>query len=433
MNRFDDIFRDNVEKAFSSYNADHLAEEGWNSFVAGKAKRRRRTIWFPLWARAASVMLVIGLGVFIAYKASIRHSAPEILSGPGSSSNLPAESPAEDKTPEPSSASAARPSISGTTPVQDKTEKSPAWQQNSYEEKYSPSEFILTGAEPLPLPEISLDRFINRYGSPPPHVLAENELPEDKIPEDPVSAAVMPEGFVMDKNSSGGEKRHGTGILMAGVSGLLAQSAGTASPSSGLSVGFYLDQKLSGKISVRPGLAIAMQSFGTGDVSSQDRFNYTMSLNDGTKGIPHSSSGHLSMLAMEVPLNIVFRISGKERSGFYLSTGASTMIYLSQQFRAGYVNKYTKSEINTMTGESFSETRYSTVEVENNYSAFSHTDFFGLANLSAGYSFAYGKTGTMLVEPFLQLPVSDLTSLNLRVRYGGISMKLKFGRQERDN
>ena len=105
------------------------------------------------------------------------------------------------------------------------------------------------------------------------------------------------------------------------------------------------------------------------------------------------------------------------------------MIYLNQQFTADVVNAYTKVSYNNASGLYSSETHYSTVEVEKDYGAFSRTDFLGLANLSAGYSFPYSKTGTMLIEPFLQLPVSDLTSLNLRVRYGGISMKLRFGKQ----
>ena len=79
-----------------------------------------------------------------------------------------------------------------------------------------------------------------------------------------------------------------------------------------------------------------------------------------------------------------------------------------------------------------SETRYSTVEVNNSYGTLSRTDLFGLANFSAGYSLPYGKSGTMLIEPFMQLPVSDLTSLNLRVRYGGISIKIRFGGQENE-
>ena len=79
MKQFDDIFRENVNKAFSNYNADHLAGEGWNSFVAGKNGRRRRAAVIPLWAGAASVMLIIGLCAFIAYRISTWQTAKEII------------------------------------------------------------------------------------------------------------------------------------------------------------------------------------------------------------------------------------------------------------------------------------------------------------------------------------------------------------------
>ena len=136
---------------------------------------------------------------------------------------------------------------------------------------------------------------------------------------------------------------------------------------------------------------------------------------------------------MELPLNLVFRIIDKERSGFFVSAGASTIFYINQQFTADFVNEYTKANYDNITGEYSSETRYSTVEVEKDYGTSSRANFFGLANLSAGYSFPYSKTGTMLIEPFVQLPVNDLTSLNLRIRYAGVSMKLKFGKQEKDH
>jgi hypothetical protein len=223
---------------------------------------------------------------------------------------------------------------------------------------------------------------------------------------------------------------HGGRTILAGLSGSIAQSSRINSNASGLSVGFYLDQKITRKISVRPGLAFAMQSFGLENGNDNTGFNNSISLYDGTKGTPHSYDGRLNMLAMELPLNLVFRIVDKERSGLYVSAGASSMIYISQQFTADYVNEFTKQSYNAITGTYASETRYSTIEVENDYGAFSRADFFGLANLSAGYSFPYSKTGTMIIEPFLQLPVGDLTSLNLRLRYGGVSMKFRFGKQQ---
>ena len=74
MKHFDDIFKENVEKVFSSFNADHLADEGWNSFVVRQKGQRRRAVIIPLWARAASVLLIIGLGIFFTYKVTTKHS-----------------------------------------------------------------------------------------------------------------------------------------------------------------------------------------------------------------------------------------------------------------------------------------------------------------------------------------------------------------------
>ena len=68
MKLFDDIFRENVDKAFSDYNADHLAGEGWNSFMASRKKARRlKAIVIPLWAKAASIALIVGAGALTAY------------------------------------------------------------------------------------------------------------------------------------------------------------------------------------------------------------------------------------------------------------------------------------------------------------------------------------------------------------------------------
>lgn len=257
-----------------------------------------------------------------------------------------------------------------------------------------------------------------------------NELQKQLLPEEIAANDEISGDLTAEEQ---GQKRLKGRTLMAGLSGLSAQSSGRATPASGLSVGLYLDQKLTKKISVRPGIALAMQSFGLNNSSIPAVITEAMSSYDGTNGSLYSSEGQLSMLTMELPLNIVFRIVERKRSAFYVSAGASTMIYLSQQFTAGFVSEYKKTSYDTMTGEYSSETRYSTVEVENDYGALSRADFFGLANFSAGYTFPYSKTGTLLIEPFVQVPVSDLTSLDLRVRYAGISLKMQFGKKPQDN
>lgn len=437
MKQFDDIFRENVEKAFSNYNADHLADEGWNSFVAGKKGQPRRAALIPFWARAASVMLIIGLSVFIAYRISTRQTAQEIITATefaGKKDEDPVVPNEAAKPVIPVIASSEKPESK-----EGQIDNKAAENRQAYSGGDSLLELIPLKKERILLPGIAETRFLKPGLLPDfPEAgvvqeLHEKIITEDVAPESMRSAAVMSEGFNNVEKASDKEKSSGRSTLMAGFSGLMAQTGETSSPATGISVGFYFDQKITKKISVRPGLALAMQSFGLENGNNSAGINYSFeSLYDGTSAIPYSYNGHLSMLAMELPLNLVFRIIDKERSGFYVSAGASTMFYLSQQFTADFVNEYTKVSYDNMTSQYSSETRYSTVEVEKEYGAFSHADFFGLANLSAGYSFPYSKTGTMLIEPFLQLPLSDLTSLNLRVRYGGVSMKLRFGKQERE-
>jgi hypothetical protein len=244
-----------------------------------------------------------------------------------------------------------------------------------------------------------------------------------------VASKVFPQEEKKETAEFKPEKRSGKTSLIAGFSGLLAQADEAASLSHGIALGFYLDQKITDRISVRPGLVMSRNSFGIENQNGVNESSYLVPLYDGTSGRVDSYNGHFDMIAMELPLNFVFKISGRQRSGFYVSAGASTMIYISQKFTGDFVNEHTKlsyaAEVNGIT----SQTRYSIVEVQNNYGAFSRTDFFRLVNLSAGYSLPYGKTGTFIIEPFLQLPLDDLTSLDLRVRYGGVSMKIRFGKQ----
>ena len=436
MKQFDDIFRENVDKAFSNYNADHLADEGWNSFIAGRKGHRKRVAVIPIWARAASIMLIIGLGVFIAYRISTHETTKEIIS---------TIEPAAKKDEEPVAFNETVKTVTPVVvpleePVHKKmlNDKKAAENRQTYTDRASLSELIPLKQARIQLPEIAEIWFL-KPGTlsdlPAEGVfsdLNESIITENGTPENMKSAGVMYDDLNIIEEATDQEKNSGGTILMAGFSGLIAQSGAEASPASGLSVGFYLDQKITKRISLRPGLALAMQSFGLENGNMPTTYNNPVSLNDGTNGIPYSYNGQFSMLAMELPLNFVFRIIDRGRSGLYVSAGASTMFYISQHYTADFVNEYTKLSLNTMTGEYSSETRYSTVEVENNYGAFSRTDFFGLANLSAGYSFPYSKTGTMLIEPFVQLPVNDLTSLNLRIRYAGISMKLRFGKQDQE-
>ncbi len=426
MEQFDDILSENIKKAFSSYNAEHLADEGWNSFVRAGKGRERRSLFVPLWARAASVLLIVGLGAYLSYRIFTRQSSRELISG----NELPVIKVEQPKV----QSETAR----TLTPVIEPSSESLPVNEN----KAAVTGPVSTESIPLPEPLAIDNENILTQLSPENRVLVpekvrshytprvSDELQKQLIPEEITTTDIISGGLTAEEK---GDKRLKGRTLMAGLSGLSAQSSGRATPASGLSVGLYLDQKLTKKISVRPGLVLAMQSLGLNNSGIPAGIAEAMSMYDGTNASYFSSEGKLNMLAMEIPLNIVLRIVDKKNSAVFISAGTSTMIYLSQQFTAGFISEYKKTSYDTMTGEYSSETRYSTVEVENDYGALSRADFFGLANFSAGYTFPYSKTGTLLIEPFVQVPVSDLTSLDLRVRYAGVSLKMQFGKKPQDN
>lgn len=432
MKQFDDRFRENVEKAFNNYEAGHLADEGWNAFLERrKGHGRRLAAWFPAWLRAASVLLVIGLGLYFAHRVITKPGRMENLSGHYLAGNGETETIGTISPEVPLS------SITGQTTDPElvsgngnEMEEARLVLQAMEGASTNLTSFIIDTTRPS---EEMEERRFSSSGIPGKiSPLAIHELSVSGTFNDTDLSSRLPVEFVDGEKTIGKGRSYPGSILMAGLSGSFVQNAGTVSPSSGLSAGIFLDQKVTRKISVRPGLTLALQSFGFENKNWPGGSRYAMYLMDGIKGEPHSYSGQFNMLAMEIPMNLVFRLFEKGMSELYLTAGASSIIYLRQHYRADFVNELTRPGLNPATGEMSPETRLSTVEVENHFGAFSRSDFLGLANLSAGYSFPYSKTGTILIEPFIQLPVSQLTSLNLKVRYSGISFKLSLTGHSRE-
>jgi hypothetical protein len=380
-------------------------------------------------------LLLIGLGATIAYRLSVRQQTGEIISAVESKAGRNEERVITDKSPlavTPGPGSAAE--TAGTTGRTEKTAQDnqpgvalgekvlkPVHTGNEGDKIHETVENRSANPDILPVSSatIALSQFYT------------GSAPEEIRPGYSRSGISGFETAEASEESPDPEKSSRGMRFMAGLSGSMARAGEESSPASGMSMGFYLSQKITKRLSVRPGLALAMQSFGLENGGRPAGISYNIPLYDGTNGIPYSYEGRLSMMAVELPLNLVVTLFERKRSGLFVSAGTSSLFYISQQLEADVVNSYTKMELNTSTGQYTTATMFSRVEVEKEYDSFSRADFFGLANLSAGYSFPYSKTGIMLVEPFVQLPVDDLTSLNLRIRYAGVSMKLQFGNRDK--
>lgn len=465
MEKFDDIFRKNVEKAFDDYNVDHLADEAWNSFMLKRSSLQRPVAWASTFAKVASVLLIIGFGAMISYMVYLKQTehiitteeiASEkntlsdddiiisenqtILKEHGSSDNenfIPQGSiqtikheKSADKNLTSVMISSADVSFTENNSEEEKLEKA----ERKAEDEFKQNDFLseINEFEDIK-PEFNLRKdqeYLNiKKLSELDKLLALNISPELKNPEDKIPDEYPGYKYMPDRKKSESREHHRETMFMAGLSGSFAQSGKISSPVSGLSLGVYVNQDLTKYISFRPGLAFARQSLEVGNTNPPQGYNYSMSLADGTVSVPHSYNGQLSMMAMELPLNFVFRIAElKKGSEFFISAGSSSIIYLSQNLMADFVNELTRSGIDMNTGSYETESRLSTLEVRSNYGSFSRADLFGLINFSAGYTLTYGKVASILIEPFFQLPVNDLTNLNLRIKYGGMSVKMGFGK-----
>ncbi len=405
MKRFDNILIKRIKKAFSDYNVDHLADEGWNSFVRTK-KKKRTGIIIPLWAKAASVaVLLTTVGIFT-YKSFIN-----IKKTTDNQTVNIVEQVTHDEITDDASV------VARETAPEDITELASSKEHITVPAIKSVTKPGVTKVInevhyydlrklPVSLSDIDLDKNLMQYI-------------DDKV----WHYADLSEVTIAYEYPETGKERIN---LMAGVSGMMAHVDNSSSASPATSLGIYVERSITNRISLQPGFAISMHGFNLNNGFLDESNVYSAPAVNGMSGSVESYEAQFNLLAMEIPLNIVFKVWERHKSKFFVSAGASTMVYLNQKFNGSFTNAYIRDYYNEKTGSISYQTNYSEVDVENNYGAFSHADFFGLANFSAGYSVPFGTSNRLLIEPFVKVPVSDLTSLDLRVVYGGMSLKLRF-------
>jgi hypothetical protein len=424
MKQFDEIFRQKTKDAFSDYDAGRLADAGWKAFLDKKKKRGFAGIIIPLWAKAASVAVLLTAGSLLTYR--FLDTKPDSLSGgPVYETVKEDPSPLRQSTVNPStsiiSEPAEMPDTTGPkhTGIQKEIIAAQLFEAKRIDDKKSDYYAVI---KPVTIPDST-----GRVEEISVVTEASVDVEEIMVAE---SEKLQVPGQLIEDIENIIEDRTKKTFIMAGLSGMMARAEDISTGMPGLSFGIYGEHKISRRWAVRPGILLAMHTVGMENTSPDKNMNYSAPALNGVSGSIESFEGSLQLLAMEVPVNMVYTIIERGKKGLYVSAGASTLVYLNQNVSGNFRNEYIRESYDVITGYIVSETRYSSVSVENNEEPFSHTDFFGLANFSAGYSMPFGKSSRLLIEPYMQLPVNTLTSLNLRIRYGGISMKIRFGQNQ---
>jgi len=410
MKQFDEIFRQQAKDAFSGYDAGRLADAGWKAFLQKRKGKRGSVIVFPLWARAASVILLITAGSLITYH--ILDNRPASVPGEPADRILAKETPTLPQSPQ----EPATPAVTGTKVITDEIIPAPAPLLNSTSVNVTANK---------PVPEVTAMPDSLKTAGIIPAVAEQAAISEENRPQVQQEAIIAEQ--TADTLTDDHEELHQRVLLMAGVSGMMARAEDISSGIPGISFGVYTEHRISRRLAVRPGILLAIQTIEMGTPAAESTMHYATPTLDGASGSVESFRGSLQLLAMEVPVNLVFTIIERGKRALYVSAGASSLFYLNQNVSGSFRNAYTRESFDNSTGELAIETRYSSVSVESSEEPFSHTDFFGLANFSAGYSVPFGKSNKLLIEPYMQLPVNTLTSFNLRIGYSGVALKVRFG------
>ena len=494
MSRFDDIFSRKVKEAFDNYDADHLAGEGWNSFTGKYGSSRKRALLIPLWARAASIIILVTAGVLLMYRfidrpagepgnklaqqgpvkmvdsikagydtasiqPAINASAATIESGDRLSQATVSQAGQLQQGAVRAGQSGQVGSLAGQSREgasragKSQQDASPAGQSQlagsragqSLQGTSLTAQALDTVSQTGRKPESIAEGLHALVAEQAGLVLAESIMPEG------ISAGVIlavspveirltgdtdtrlnlpPRKALNDYLVLPREKM--TTTLMTGVSGMMASISNATTNAQGVSIGFYVERQLTRRISIRPGLAMAKHNYGMESTpgagialgGNMDYYYSAPELN-GMTGTTTSFDAVIDVVSMEVPVNFVFSLWKGARSNLFVSTGASTVFYLSQHMSGNFNNTYTRTKVDS-NGDVSYESMTTSVKVESEQELLNRVDLLGLANFSAGYSMPFGKGTHLLFEPFVQLPVKDLTSLNLRIRYGGLSMKIQF-------
>jgi len=198
-------------------------------------------------------------------------------------------------------------------------------------------------------------------------------------------------------------------------------------PLPGLSAGVTAGYNLTDRLRLEVG---GLLSYNQLDVRNQATYrvvenfsNFLASQGATAPVLLFSGNNKYNLFALEIPVNIQFSVMEGPESRFFVSTGLSSMVYLHQSV-SGVNHVHVQNDNSGIASGSASFTS-TTIFVDDKYGPFSRIDLGRILNISAGYVFV-GKNNSLVLEPFLKLPLGGVSSSNVSLGMGGVSLKLLF-------
>ncbi len=124
-------------------------------------------------------------------------------------------------------------------------------------------------------------------------------------------------------------------------------------------------------------------------------------------------------LTLDIPLNVVYKY---KKISF--TTGVSSLLHLKENQDYKYQMLVNNSVYNSKTQQYDNYSNTTTVNTKE-YIATNHFDFAQLLNFSVGYGIEMRK-GSIIVEPYIKVPIGTLSSQDIFMGAGGVVLRYNF-------
>lgn len=201
----------------------------------------------------------------------------------------------------------------------------------------------------------------------------------------------------------------------------------------GVMAGAMHSWKLNDVVSVATGGLLSFNRFevdprrGSRSQGSDFGTLLTHTESDGSFDFDIETRNEFRYVAIDIPMNATLNIATIGKSKYNVTMGVSSLLYLQQSFRKSGVNYAGTLTQGEVTGQYEMRLSSNSFETRETADALNRFDFARLMNLSVGYELDRGTTNIAL-ELYMKYPLGDITSRNLSLGMGGLTLRYGIGR-----
>lgn len=134
------------------------------------------------------------------------------------------------------------------------------------------------------------------------------------------------------------------------------------------------------------------------------------------------------LVDIDIPINLTWKFLARKSTGFYLSGGISSVLFLSEKYTSTTYSQKLVPTVESDNGASYVSYQIENVKSTSTFaeSPLSTFNFAQRINIIIGLEHQISSGLLIHVEPYLKLPVSDLAAQNIKYTIGGVALRISF-------